>query len=60
MASSYKSLKVLRAIDSQTIKNLVNKLNTDGFVTDECDVGLLSTMIEKWDKSCEDYLKTEG
>lgn len=44
----------------EIIGNIVEKLNVHGLVSDECGFGISSTMVEKWDDRCSQFLENCG
>lgn len=50
----------LQSIDSEVLDAIVGKLNANGRVTDECGVGISSTVIEDWSDEDTDYLRKHG
>ena len=55
-----KVINILQGTDSEAVKNLVNKLNFDGIVSDEDGCIVSSFMIEHWSEECDLYLYRNG
>lgn len=53
-------LEILEEWGAPEIQALVSALNTGGVISDEDKAGLSSTMVEKWTKKCESYLRSRG
>jgi len=50
----------LESLDPEELGAIVGKLNNNGRVTDECGVGISSTVIEKWSDKDTDFLIEHG
>ncbi len=57
-----KTIEILISWDDDLVHALVSQLNEIGVVSDEDDGvhGLSSTMIERWNIQCDQYLKENG
>ncbi len=53
-------LEILKAMDIKNINKIVDKLNSDGVVSDEENYGISSHIIENWDEECTEYLLENG
>lgn len=53
-------LMVLASWDAPLLQALIDKLTQDGFASDEDQVGLSSTMVERWGENCTRFLRTYG
>jgi len=54
------TLKILEGLEMADLQPLVTILDTIGFVTEEDDTALSSTMVEAWDVTCETFVRTHG
>ncbi|QHC98418.1 hypothetical protein PspR84_28500 [Pseudomonas sp. R84] len=54
------NIEWLESLETEELKEIIEKLNYNGRVTDQCGVGISSTIIEEW--SCDDtnFLRKHG
>ncbi len=53
-------LHVLREINPATLSKIIEQLNNSGIILDEDTPSFNSTVIEKWEESCDDFLRNLG
>lgn len=51
---------ILEGWSPMQVQVLIEALETDGFISDEIQSGLSSSIIEHWDQECDDYLRSRG
>jgi len=54
------NIEWLDSLDPAVLDAIIRKLNADGRITDECGLGISSTVVEDWNDEDTDYLRTRG
>lgn len=50
----------LKQLHPSEVKAIVDKLNANGRVTDACETGIGSYVVERWTHECTEFLQKNG